>query len=176
MIPKLLPILTYPDKHLRQHAEDVLEFNDELKQLSMDMQYTMQLNNGIGLAATQCGINKRVIVVIFNGNSLIMVNPKILSQEGEFTFEEGCLSVPGYFENVMRSREICVEYQDTEGVYNQKIAFDIDAVCMQHEIEHLDGILFVDHLSKFKQQRALQKVKKTLRSRSFALESKSNGV
>jgi len=176
MTANLLPILTYPNEQLRTVAEEVVMFDNDLKQLAVDMIHTMQVNNGIGLAATQCGINKRIIVVVYNGSPLVMVNPKITQQEGEFTFEEGCLSVPGYFEDITRSRVICVLYQDVNGTKNELSTYDISAVCIQHEIQHLNGILFIDHLSKLKQQRALQKVKKTIRERNFALEGKLNRV
>lgn len=168
MTAKLLPILIYPDERLHLSAEVVTkeELNGELAGLALDMIYTMDTNNGIGLAATQVGVNKRVIVITYHGGSLVLVNPEIISQEGENTIEEGCLSVPGYYADKFRWKTVTVSYQSLTGSKHELVVFDIIAACVQHEIEHLDGRLFIDGYSDFKKSRVIKKVEKTLRERN----------
>ncbi len=168
MTGKLLPILIYPDERLHISADVVTaeELNGELAGLALDMIYTMQTNNGIGLAATQVGINKRMIVVVYNGAPLVLVNPEIISMEGQNIIEEGCLSVPGFFADKTRWKSVTVSYQTLTGAKVELATFDLFAACLQHEIEHLDGRLFVDGYSEFKKSRVIKKIEKTLRERS----------
>ena len=160
--PKLLPILTYPDDRLRTIAEKVTEFDDDLRQLVFDMIVTMSSNNGIGLAAPQVGIAKRVITIALDENPLALINPIIIaSRGGDITSEEGCLSVPGYFDTIKRHAEVIVSFQTVEGEQKESTASGMLATVVQHEIDHLNGKLFVDYLSPFKQSRAREKSKKT---------------
>ena len=159
--PKLLPILTYPDERLRVVAEKVTEFDDELQQLVIDMIATMSTNNGIGLAAPQVGIAKRIITILLDDTPLALINPIIVASKGEIISEEGCLSIPGYFDKVKRYEEIVVSYQTTHGEQKESTAGGILSTVVQHEIDHLNGKLFVDYLSTLKQNRAKEKSKKT---------------
>lgn len=161
--PSLLDIVTWPNEVLSTKCEDVTEFNDELKHLIIDMYYTMRIHDGIGLAAPQIGKNIRLTTIMLE-QPLILINPCIIQTEGKQTTEEGCLSVPGYFSNVTRAEKIRVVYQNEEGVHNQLTAKGFAAVVIQHELEHLDGKVFVENLSPIKQFRAKQKVKKFLKS------------
>lgn len=163
---KLLPLVYYPDQRLKTPTETVTEFNDELKQLVGDMFHTMKANNGIGLAAPQVGISKKVIVIYID-QPLVLINPMVILTEGTATTEEGCLSVPGYFENVSRAERIRIVYQDETGANKDMIAGGLHAICIQHEVDHINGIVFVDHLSKLKQMRARMKVSKTLKQKGI---------
>jgi len=158
--PKLLPILTFPNERLRIVAEKVTEFDEELKQLVLDMIITMSENNGIGLAAPQVGINKRVIVIALSDTPLALINPIIIASEGDITSEEGCLSVPGYYETIKRHSNIVVSFQTLEGEVKESTAAGMLSTVVQHEIDHLNGKLFVDYLSPLKQNRAREKSKK----------------
>lgn len=158
--PKVLPLLTYPDERLRSVAEKVTTFNEDTQNLVMDMIATMTTNNGIGLAAPQVGISKRIITVAVGENPLALINPVIVGSSGRISSKEGCLSVPGYYENVDRFKQITVSYQTVQGDWKESIAKDLLAVVVQHEIDHLDGKLFVDYLSPLKQNRAREKSKK----------------
>jgi peptide deformylase len=163
-----LPILEYPDPRLRIRAEPVTEVDDSLKALIADMFETMYAAPGIGLAATQVNVHKRLLVVDTSaeGNEpYCLINPEIVSAEGQTTAEEGCLSVPEYYDYVERAAKIRVRALDRNG---QPIEFDAEgllAVCIQHEMDHLDGKLFVDYLSELKRERLKKKaVKKAKRS------------
>jgi peptide deformylase len=158
--PKLLPILTFPNERLRIIAEKVMEFNEELKQLVLDMIITMGENNGIGLAAPQVGVNKRVIVIALDDTPLALINPIIIASKDDVTSEEGCLSVPGYYDTIKRHGEIIVSFQTLEGEVKESTASGMLAIVVQHEIDHLNGKLFVDYLSPLKQNRAREKSKK----------------
>jgi peptide deformylase len=166
---KDLEIHTYPDPVLTKVAEDVKpeEFNDELKELCKNMLYTMYNAPGIGLAAPQIGISKRIFVIdvdydreetsegsgeftLSSFNPRVFINPKFKIKEGDITYQEGCLSLPGVYEDVKRFEYIVVEYQDTEGEVHEMEANDLLSICIQHENDHLDGIVFIDRLSNLK--------------------------
>ncbi len=148
-------ILHYPEPLLKQKSVLVTEFNDELKQLAADMVETMYAAPGVGLAAPQVGVLKRVIVLDCSGSEepadlLIAVNPEIVGGEGESMEEEGCLSVPGYWASVKRTATATLRYQDTAGNVHERSADGLLAIGMQHEVDHLEGVLFVDRLSPLK--------------------------
>ncbi len=159
----ILNILHYPDPRLRNKAEPVAEVTDEIRQLADDMLETMYEAPGIGLAAIQVNINKRVIVIDISedkSDPLILINPEVIAAEGEREFEEGCLSVPEAYEAVTRADKVRVTAVSLEG---EDYTFDADgllATCIQHEIDHLDGKLFVDYLSNLKRQRIRKKLEK----------------
>ena len=151
----LLKIHHYPDPVLKQKATPVTSFDAELRQLAGDMLDTMYAAPGVGLAAPQVGISRRLIVLDCSGKEserqpLVAVNPVVVTREGECCEEEGCLSVPEYYAKVVRSETVRVSFQDLEGTPRELEATGLWAVCFQHEIDHLDGILFVDRLSPLK--------------------------
>jgi peptide deformylase len=159
----ILPILEYPDKRLRTVAKPVKKINDAVNKLIKDMFDTMYNAPGIGLAATQVNSHQRIIVIDVSENQndpISLINPEIIDKSGEIESEEGCLSVPSYYENVKRANNIRVKSLDQNGDTVQTNASGVLAICIQHEIDHLDGILFVDHLSKLKQKRLKKKTKK----------------
>jgi len=159
-------ILHFPDSRLRTRAEPVEVVDDEIKQLVEDMFETMYAAPGIGLASIQVNYPKRVIVVDVSEDQsqpYCFINPEILETEGEETMDEGCLSVPGIYETVTRAEKIRVKALDRNGDQFEMDAEGILAVCIQHEIDHLDGKLFVDYLSKLKQQRIRKKIEKMSR-------------
>lgn len=162
----LLPILCYPDPRLRKPAAMVPVVDDSIRQLVRDMAETMYAAPGIGLAATQVNEHKRVIVMDVSDDKsrlLVLINPEIIERDGEQVTEEGCLSVPGIYDKVARSERVRVRALDAEG---DVVEFDADgllAVCVQHEIDHLEGIVFVDHLSRLKQTRIRAKLQKQAR-------------
>ena len=164
----LLKIYQYPEKVLRQETRKVELFDDNLRQLAQDMAETMYDAPGIGLAAPQVGKSLKLIVVDTSKDPeeqkvfLTMVNPEITVREGEQLDEEGCLSVPDLTATVKRSRKVTVAYQDLDGNSHELNAEDRFAVVMQHEIDHLNGILFIDHLSSLKRGLYKKKVKKML--------------
>lgn len=146
----MLTILCYPDKRLRRIAKPVTQFSPKLLRLANDMLYTMYNSRGIGLAATQVNVTKRLIVLDTSGGHeqpLVLVNPQIIKKSGSIAFEEGCLSVPGFCASVQRAAQITVKAQDTNGEPVLFTTDDLQAVCIQHEIDHLNGKLFVDHLT-----------------------------
>ena len=159
----ILPILCYPDKKLRTVAKAVEVVDDVIRTQITDMFETMYAAPGIGLAATQVDFHQRLIVIDVSeecNEPLCLINPEIIEKSGEIEYEEGCLSVPNYYENVKRSNEIKVSALNELG---QPFEIDADetlAVCIQHEMDHLNGILFVDHLSKLKQKRLKKKAEK----------------
>lgn len=144
---------------LRQKSTPIENIDDDVKHLAVRMLKTMYENNGIGLAANQVGINKRIIVFDVYGNSpQVFVNPEIIEKSNsEIAISEGCLSVPNFNEKVKRSDRILVKYMDLDGNENTVIAEKLLAICIQHEIDHLDGILFVDRISFFKKSKYLKK-------------------
>ncbi len=151
----LLKIRHYPDPVLKKVAEPVTEFDDSLRQLAHDMAETMYAAPGVGLAAPQVGISKRLAVIDCSARDedaqlLIMVNPEIIDREGESCEEEGCLSVPEYYAQVDRSARVKVRFQDLDARTRVIEADGLTSIACQHEIDHLDGILFVDHLSPLK--------------------------
>ena len=164
----LLKILHYPEPLLKQKSQPVSEFNDALRQLADRMAETMYDAPGVGLAAPQVGVLKRLIVMDCStgeepADLILAVNPEIVSREGESLEEEGCLSVPGFWANVQRAGKATMRYQDVEGNVQQRTAEGLLAICMQHEIDHLDGILFVDRLSPLKRSLFRKKYLKMLK-------------
>ena len=159
----ILDILKYPNKKLRTVAKEVEAVNGDIKQLVKDMFETMYAAPGIGLAATQVNFHQRIIVIDISDDCdqpLCLINPEIIEKSGEIEYEEGCLSVPNYYENVKRANEIKVRALNEKGVSFEIEANEMLAVCIQHEMDHLMGILFVDHLSKLKQKRLKKKAEK----------------
>jgi len=162
----LLKILEYPDPRLRTRAQAVAVVDDRIRRLVADMLETMYAAPGIGLAATQVDVHLRVIVMDISedrNRPMVLVNPEILECEDTGTGEEGCLSVPGVTETVQRARRIRVRALDARG---GAVEFDADgllAVCIQHEMDHLEGKLFVDYLSDLKRQRIRKKLLKSAR-------------
>lgn len=151
-----LTILTFPDPRLRTKATPVDTVDAALNRLIDDMFETMYAAPGIGLAATQVDVHRRLLVADVSAESsepYVLINPEILEKDGATVTEEGCLSVPGYFEEVERAEHIRVRYLDRHGVEQELETGDVLAVCIQHEIDHLDGKLFVDYLSELKRQR-----------------------
>ena len=159
-----LQILEFPDPRLRTVAETVTVFDDGLKQLVGDMFETMYEAQGIGLAATQVNVHKRLLVIDLSENKdspQVFINPefKVIDDE-ESEYDEGCLSVPGYYETVCRPREILITAQNADGEQFELPATGLLATCIQHEIDHLNGKLFVDYLSTLKRNRIRQKLEK----------------
>lgn len=161
-----LDILHFPDPRLRRRAEPVVTVDDRVRRLIDDMFETMYEAPGIGLSAPQVNVAKRVITIDLSkdrSEPLCLVNPEIQSADGETETEEGCLSVPGVYEFVKRPERIRVCALDRDGRARDIEAQGMLAVCIQHEIDHLDGRLFVDYLSRLKRQRIRKKAEKTLR-------------
>ena len=159
----ILEILKYPDKRLRTVAKPVENVNSEIKKQVKDMFETMYDAPGIGLAATQVNFHQRLIVVDVSeecNEPICLINPEIIEKNGEIEWEEGCLSVPNYYESVKRANEIKVIALNELGQSFEIDASEMLAVCIQHEMDHLNGILFVDHLSKLKQKRLKKKAEK----------------
>jgi len=159
----ILNILHFPDPRLRNKALPVKTVDDEIRQLAHDMLETMYQAPGIGLAATQVDILKRVIVIDIsddNSEPLILVNPELMETEGEREFQEGCLSVPEAYEMVTRADTIKFKALDLDGKPFERTAEGLLATCIQHEIDHLDGKLFVDYLSNLKRDRIRKKLEK----------------
>ena len=162
----LLPILQYPDPRLYTVAAPIAEVNDEIRILIKDLSDTMYAAPGVGLAATQVDDHRRVIVIDtsdMHDRLQVFINPEILVRSGTATCEEGCLSVPGIFEKVVRAEHITVSALDARGHSFTLDAEGLLAVCIQHEMDHLDGKVFVDYLSRLKQRRILAKLKKQQR-------------
>jgi peptide deformylase len=159
----ILQILHYPDERLHKVAARVPEVNDEIRRLVRDMAETMYAAPGIGLAATQVDVHRQVIVMDLSESRdqlMVFINPEILDSSGEQEREEGCLSVPGIFDKVTRSERVTVNALDREGRGFTIEANGLLAVCIQHEIDHLRGRVFVEKLSRLKQTRILSKLKK----------------
>jgi peptide deformylase len=161
-----LPILTFPNPRLRSKAQPVLEVDARVRRLVDDMFETMYAAPGIGLAAIQVDVPLRVVVMDISDkhdSPLCLINPEILEREGDEQMEEGCLSVPGFFETVSRAERVRVRALDRDG---RPFEIDTDgllAVCIQHEIDHLDGKLFVDYISSLKRQRIRRRLEKEQR-------------
>ena len=159
----LLPILQYPDSRLYTVAAAVHTVDDEIRQLIKNMADTMYAAPGVGLAATQVDDHRRVIIIDISETRdrlQTFVNPEIAAHSGTAECEEGCLSVPGIFEKVARAERITVRALDAEGRRFTLDAEGLLAVCIQHEMDHLDGKVFVEYLSRLKQQRILARLKK----------------
>jgi peptide deformylase len=162
----LLPILHYPDPRLHKVAAPVAVVDDRIRQLVLDMGETMYAAPGVGLAATQVDVHERVLVIDISEarNELqAFINPRIIEASGESDCEEGCLSVPGIFEKVRRAERVTVTALNAQGEEFTLEADGMLAVCIQHEIDHLEGKVFVEYLSKLKQRRILAKMKKQQR-------------
>lgn len=168
----VLNILHFPDARLRSRAQPVEVVNDEIKQLVSDLFETMYAAPGIGLAATQVDVHKRVIVIDSSedkNSPLCLINPEIMSNEGEQEYEEGCLSVPGFYELVSRADKVRVKALDEKGKEFELDADGLLAVCIQHEIDHLEGKLFVDYLSEMKRSRIRKKLIKQHKQQQVTL-------
>jgi len=162
----ILPILRYPDPRLHKIAAPVRRVDDKIRKLIKDMADTMYAAPGIGLAATQLDVHLRVIVIDISETRdqlVALVNPELLEATGEADCEEGCLSVPGIYEKVRRAQRIKVRAWSTEGEFQTVEAEGLLAVCIQHEMDHLVGKVFVEYLSRLKQQRIAARLKKQLR-------------
>ena len=162
----LLKILHYPDPLLHTVAKPVAEVNEDIRQLAADMAETMYAAPGIGLAATQVNRHIRMLVVDISEEKnrlLTLINPRILLKEGEAVREEGCLSVPGVYDKVTRAEHIRVRATNLAGESFELDASGLLAVCIQHEIDHLDGKVFVEYLSRLKQSRIRHKLVKQAR-------------
>lgn len=158
-----LNILHFPDPKLRQKAAPVAEVDDEIRTLVDDMFETMYAAPGIGLAAVQVNVLKRVIVIDISEDKSqpqCFINPEIIQRSGDEVMEEGCLSVPGIYEPVTRAKDITVRYLDREGESQELSVDGLLAVCIQHEMDHLEGKLFVDYLSEMKRNRIRKKMEK----------------
>ena len=163
----LLAILHYPDPRLHRRAEPVAQVDDRIRQLIRDMAETMYAAPGIGLAATQVDVHERVIVIDVSEDRTDLrafINPVILEAEGDAETEEGCLSVPGVFDKVRRAERVKVRALGVDGEPFVLEAEGLLAVCIQHEIDHLEGKVFVEYLSRLKQQRIAARLRKQLRA------------
>lgn len=165
----LLPILSYPDPRLRTIAKPVKKVDDDIKTLIEDMIETMYDAKGIGLAATQVDRHIQLIVMdlsVNNDNPRVFINPKVTPLvEDKKPYEEGCLSVPDVYDSVERPTKVKIEALDRDGNAFEEEAEGLLAICIQHEMDHLNGVLFVDYLSRLKQTRARDKVRKALKMR-----------
>ncbi|MEL0584935.1 MAG: peptide deformylase [Candidatus Thiodiazotropha sp. (ex. Lucinoma kazani)] len=162
----ILDILHFPDPRLRNKAMPVAQVDDSIRRLIDDMLETMYQAPGIGLAATQVNVAKRVVVIDLSEEKdqpLCLINPEILEKDGEEQMEEGCLSVPGVYETVKRANHIRLRALGRDGIPFEMETDDLLAVCIQHELDHLEGKLFVDYLSSLKRQRIRKKLEKESR-------------
>ncbi|MBS0590901.1 MAG: peptide deformylase [Proteobacteria bacterium] len=163
----LLPILEYPDPRLRTRAQPVTVFDAALQTLIDDMLATMYAAPGIGLAASQVNVHKQLLVLDVaeeKNQPMVLINPNIVASEGSQTYQEGCLSVPGIFADVDRADRIVVESLDRHGQPQRIEADGLLAVCIQHEMDHLAGKLFVDYLSPLKREMVRKKLEKARRA------------
>ena len=162
----LLPILEYPDPRLKKVATPVAAVTADIRKLVRDMADTMYAAPGVGLAATQVDVHKRVIIIDISEHKdelRVFINPELLSADGEAECEEGCLSVPGYYDKVTRAARIRVRAQDEHGETFELGAEGLLAVCIQHEMDHLQGKVFVEYLSPLKRARLAAKLRKKQR-------------
>jgi peptide deformylase len=162
-------ILEFPDPRLRTRAQPVTRFDADLHRVIDDLLETMYAAPGIGLAATQVDVHQRLLVIDISAehnDPLVLINPQILVREGEVATEEGCLSVPGYFDEVKRAAKVRVRAHDRDGNLFERDCEDILAVCVQHEMDHIDGKLFVDYLSSLKRERVRKKLEKERKERA----------
>jgi peptide deformylase len=166
-----LPILEFPDPRLRTRAAPVAAFDAALARLIEDMLETMYEAPGIGLAATQVNVHQRLIVIDTSeqkNDPQVFINPEILMREGTEITEEGCLSVPQVYEEVQRAARVRVRAQDRHGAFSERDLDGLLAVCLQHEMDHLEGKLFVDYLSSLKRDRIRRRLEKEQRERAGA--------
>ena len=162
----VLDILRYPDPRLYRKAEPVVDVDDSIRALVRDMAQTLYAAPGMGLAATQVDVHRRVIVIDASETRdqlLVLINPEIVSREGVQYCEEGCLSVPGIYEAIERAERVTVRALGLDGKPFTMTAHKLLAVCIQHEMDHLEGKVFVEYLSRLKQQRIKAKLQKQLR-------------
>ena len=159
----VLEVLHYPDAGLRKKAVPFETVDEACRILAQDMLETMYENNGIGLASTQVNVQKRLVVIDLSEDKnepIYLINPEILSSEGTEESQEGCLSVPDYYDTVIRAERITYRFQDLEGKVVEREANGLLSICVQHEIDHLDGKLFIDYLSPMKRRRLRKKLEK----------------
>lgn len=162
----LLPILTHPNERLHIVAQPVAQVDERIRTLAADMLETMYEARGIGLAATQVDVHERVVVIDLSeerNQPMVLINPVITHKDGETTYEEGCLSIPGVYDTVTRAEKVTVEYWDLDGKTQTLQADGLLAICIQHELDHLMGKLFVEYLSPLKQNRIKTKMIKRQR-------------
>lgn len=162
----VLRVLHFPDDRLRTIAKPVAEITPEIQQLVNDMLETMYDENGIGLAATQVDCHVRVVVIDVSeqrDEPLVLINPEIIAKSGDTTYEEGCLSVPNSYAKVERAAEVTVKAQNANGDWFELQADGLLAICIQHELDHLLGKLFIDYLSPLKRDRIRKKLEKEAR-------------
>lgn len=163
----ILNILHFPDERLRTKAKPVAEVTDKHRTLIKNMLETMYDAPGIGLAATQINVHERILVIDISeekNEPIVLINPEILEKEGDQEFDEGCLSVPGIYETLHRAEKVRIKALNKEGESFEMNAEGLLAVCIQHEMDHLEGKLFVDYLSQLKKQRIRKKLEKQQRS------------
>jgi peptide deformylase len=169
-----LAILEYPDPRLRKTAEPVLIVDDAVRRLADDMLETMYAAKGVGLAATQLDVHRRVLVIDVSderNQPVILINPELLAAEGRAPVEEGCLSLPGIYDKLQRATHIRVRALSRDGEPFELDADGLLAVCIQHEMDHLDGKLFVDYLSELKRQLIRRRLEKERKQRSTGSET-----
>ena len=162
----ILPILRYPDPRLHKVAKPVTVVDDEIRKLARNMVETMYAAPGVGLAATQVDVHKQLILIDLSETRdqlLVLINPQILESRGKSDCEEGCLSVPGIFEKIARAEWVKVRALDLDGKSFTTQATGLLSVCIQHEMDHLKGKIFIEYLSRLKQTRILSKLKKQQR-------------
>ena len=164
----ILKIVKYPEPVLSQPGEPVTDFNDELKKLAADMFETTYASQGVGLAAPQVGVSKRMTVIDLSmgkvpKDKLVLVNPEVIFQEGKLYEEEGCLSFPEIREKVVRAAKVRVRAQDLDGKWFEMDGEELLARCFQHEIDHLDGMVFIFRMSALKRDLVLRKIRKMQR-------------
>ncbi|MCC6916412.1 peptide deformylase [Nitrosomonas sp.] len=167
----ILNILQYPDERLHKIAAEVPSVTPEIRTLISDMAETMYAAPGIGLAATQVNVHQQIIVIDVSETRdelLTLINPKITASSGKSEAQEGCLSVPGIYDKVTRAEAVTVQAIDIDGKFFEMEATGLLAVCIQHEMDHLTGKVFVEYLSPFKQSRILSKLKKQARRQQIA--------
>jgi peptide deformylase len=172
----ILEILEFPDPRLRTKAKPVAKVDERIRTLIADMFETMYAAPGIGLAASQVNVHERLLVIDISedrSQPLAFINPEIVKRSGDEETEEGCLSVPGIFEKVKRSKSITVRALDRHGIAFEMDADELLAVCIQHEMDHLEGKLFVDYLSELKRTRIRGKLEKERKDRKPAARSNS---
>jgi peptide deformylase len=159
----ILTVLEFPDERLRKKATVVKSVDDKVRRLLADMLETMYHAHGVGLAATQVDVHQRIIVIDVSEAKdapLFLINPEIIEKDGAKESEEGCLSVPGFFEKVTRAEHVRIKALNKDGQTFELEATDLLAVCVQHEMDHLNGKLFVDYVSSLKRQRIKKKLEK----------------
>jgi peptide deformylase len=169
----ILPIRHYPDPVLKQTSASIQSITEEIRTLVADMADTMYAAPGVGLAAPQVGINKNLIIIDCSPQEekdlIVAINPEIIARDGESFEEEGCLSVPGYYARIERSARVKVRYLDLAGQEVVREASGLLAIAFQHEIDHLHGLLFVDHLSSLKKSMFRKKYEKLRRQQAHEL-------